>query len=315
MQNYLFVHFKESTTPEGEQVYFSVSRDGFNWEKINNADPVLWAYYGDKGVRDFTIVKNKFNNKYYIIATDLSLSYGMRNQYNHSWMEISQNGSKYFSMWESEDLCHWSEQSLVSVGGDFGCMWAPDVILDRENDEYILHWSSPLNIGDASHKAIFYSKTKDFKTFSPPELLYNNPNGGVIDSAMYFEDGFYYLFVKNEAERRIFLLKSTSPTQGWERCESFDKMMDPIANEAFEAPTAFKTDEGKWVLLLDYFGRPGKYQGYVPFVASSLAKADFVRSEEDFSFPYKFKHGTVLTITEEDYERLKQHIWEIEDNR
>ena len=54
-QAYLFVHFREKTTPDGEQVYFDISRDGFHWEAVNDGAPVLWAYYGDKGVRDFSI--------------------------------------------------------------------------------------------------------------------------------------------------------------------------------------------------------------------------------------------------------------------
>lgn len=41
MQAYLFVHFKEKTTPDGEQVYFGLSRDGFHWEEVNGGDPVL----------------------------------------------------------------------------------------------------------------------------------------------------------------------------------------------------------------------------------------------------------------------------------
>ena len=48
-QAYLFVHFREKTTPDGEQVYFDISRDGFHWEAVNDGAPVLWAYYGDKG--------------------------------------------------------------------------------------------------------------------------------------------------------------------------------------------------------------------------------------------------------------------------
>ena len=32
---YLFVHFKEKYTPDGEQVYFGLSRDGFTWEQTN----------------------------------------------------------------------------------------------------------------------------------------------------------------------------------------------------------------------------------------------------------------------------------------
>lgn len=50
-------------------------------------------------------------------------------------------------------------------------------------------------------------------------------------------------------------------------------------------------------------------QGYVPFVADSLASGKFVRSDASFSFPYGYKHGTILPITEEDYERIKNHDW------
>ncbi len=34
MQAYLFVHFREKTTPDGEQVYFGLSKDGFHWEEV-----------------------------------------------------------------------------------------------------------------------------------------------------------------------------------------------------------------------------------------------------------------------------------------
>ena len=78
MGAYLFVHFKEKRTPDGEQVYFGLSRDGFTWEAVNGGQPVLWAFYGDKGVRDHTIVRNQADGKYHILATDLSLAYGMR---------------------------------------------------------------------------------------------------------------------------------------------------------------------------------------------------------------------------------------------
>ena len=39
MQNYLFVHFREKTSPDGEQVYFAISRDGFQWEALNDRVP------------------------------------------------------------------------------------------------------------------------------------------------------------------------------------------------------------------------------------------------------------------------------------
>lgn len=38
-QAYLFVHFREKTTPDGEQVYFGISRDDFHWEAVNDGAP------------------------------------------------------------------------------------------------------------------------------------------------------------------------------------------------------------------------------------------------------------------------------------
>lgn len=56
-------------------------------------------------------------------------------------------------------------------------------------------------------------------------------------------------------------------------------------------------------------GVPGAGQGYVPFVADSLASGNFVRSDAAFSFPYGFKHGTILKISMEEYQRIKDHDW------
>lgn len=304
---YLFVHFREKTSPDGEQVYFGLSRDGFTWEEVNHGQPVLWAYYGDKGVRDFTITKCNETGRYYILATDLSLSYGMRNQYHHSWEEIGRNGSKFFSLWESTDLVSWSEQRLVKFGDDdFGCLWAPDIIFDKKERDYVIHWSSSHRRNDYGNKAIYYSRTKDFETFSKPEILYQKEDSGVIDSAMYEEDGKYYLFVKSEGNpERIILLEAESVTGPFERIKAFDESMKVVQAGLYEAPTAVCVEDGKWCLFLDYYGVPGAGQGYVPFVADSLASGRFVRSDKDFHFPYGYKHGTIIKISQEEYERIR----------
>lgn len=304
---YLFVHFREKSSPDGEQVYFGLSRDGFTWEEVNHGQPVLWAYYGDKGVRDFTIAKCEESGKYYILATDLSLSYGMRNQYHHSWEEIGRNGSKYFSLWESTDLVSWTEQRLVRFGDDdFGCLWAPDIIFDRKGGDYVVHWSSSHRRNNYGNKAIYYSRTKDFETFSEPEILYRKEDSGVIDSAMYEEDGKYYLFVKSEGNpERIILLEAENVTGPFERIRAFDESMQVVQAGLYEAPTAVRTEDGRWCLFLDYYGVPGAGQGYIPFVADSLASGRFVRSDKDFRFPYGYKHGTILRIGQEEYERIR----------
>lgn len=303
---YLFVHFKEKSTPDGEQVYFGLSKNGLTWEEVNHGQPVLWAYYGDKGVRDFTITKCVSTGKYYIFATDLSLSYGMRNQYHHSWDEIGRNGSKCLAVWESTDLVAWSEQKLVKLGDeDFGCLWAPDIIYDKKSGDYVLHWSSSHRCNDYGRKAIYYSRTKDFENFSKPEVLYRKEDSGVIDSAMYEEDGKYYLFVKSEGNpQNIILLESENVTGPFSRIRAFDESMMEIQEGKYEAPTAVRLENGKWGLFLDYYGVPGKGQGYVPFIADSLASGRFVRSDDSFHFPYGYKHGTIIKISGEEYERI-----------
>ena len=81
--------------------------------------------------------------------------------------------------------------------------------------------------------------------------------------------------------------------------------------DAFRQPdgTVVRLEDGRWCLFLDYYGVRGAGQGYVPFIASSLEKADFARSDCAFSFPFGFKHGTILPISEEEYCRMKTYDW------
>jgi|HigsolmetaGSP11D_1036233.scaffolds.fasta_scaffold10408_2 hypothetical protein len=303
---YLFVHFREKTTPDGEQVYFALSRDGYRWETVNDGKPVLWSDVGEQGVRDHTIVRTRYG-KFYILSTDLSLARNFRTKYRGSWANVSREGSRSLVMWESEDLVNWSRPRLLELGNeDFGCLWAPDILYDEARGDYVIHWSSSHASNNFGDKAIFYTRTRDFESFSPPQILCRKDGSGIIDSAIYFEDGMYYRFLKSERDpAAVILQKGRTLTGEYERIGSFDEEMAKLQQGVYEAPTAFRLKDGKWCLMLDYYGVPGEGQGYVPFVADSLASGRFIRSDESFSFPYGFKHGTVLQITMEEYERIR----------
>ena len=307
MEAYLFVHFKEKSTPDGEQVYFAVSQDGFNWETVNGGQPVLWSEKGEKGVRDHTIVRTK-EGKFYILATDLSLANCFNTKYKGSWANIGREGSKYLSMWESNDLVNWSEQKMIELGDEnFGNLWAPDVIYDHKNEDYVIHWSSAHASNNYGNKAIYYTRTKDFVTFTKPEMLCRKDDSGIIDSAIYEENGTFYRFLKSEANPEgIILEKGKTLTGEYSRIEAFDVEMAKLGHPAYEAPTAFKLSNGKWCLMLDFFGVKGEGQGYVPFIADDIESGRFIRSDDSFNFPYRFKHGTVLSITQEEYNALKK---------
>ena len=315
MQAYLFVHFRERKTPDGEQVYFGVSRDGFRWEMVNGGAPVLWSHLGEKGVRDCTIVRCAADGKYRILATDLSLAYHFRNKYRFDWPTVARNGSKCLAMWESDDLMNWSEQRLLRLGDEeFGCLWAPDILYDPKRDDYMIHWSSSHACNGYGDMGIYFCRTKDFITFTAPKRLYRKEGAGIIDSAIYEEDGLFHMFLKSDRDPERIILVSAEDSEGpYERNYEFDRSMEQIEAGMYEGPTAVRLEDGRWCLFLDYYGVPGAGQGYVPFVADKLASGQFVRADEKFSFPYGYKHGTILPIGMEEYEAIKNHDWSQRD--
>ena len=126
----------------------------------------------------------------------------------------------------------------------------------------------------------------------------------------YSENGAYFLFLKSDRNpERIILLKADHAQGPYTRVDAFDESMLAIEAGLYEGPTAVRLENGKWCLFLDYYGVPGDGQGYVPFLANSLESGQFVRADLDFSFPYGYKHGTVIPISLEEYQRIKHHHW------
>lgn len=309
MQAYLFAHFREKNTPDGEQVHFSISKDGFHWEQIHDGKPVIWCDKGEKGARDFTIIRHRSTGKFYILGTDLSLSYNLKTKYHGSWQEISSCGSTCLSMWESDDLVNWSEQRLVPIcNADYGCVWAPDIVYDESEENYVLHWSSSHKSSGYDRKGIYYSRTEDFIHFTEPQPLYCIEGKDYIDSAIYKEDGMYYMFLKSEDRMEtVLMLCSDKITGPYERVREFDESAGTLEKGVFEGPTAVRLEDGSWNLFLDYYGSKENIKGYIPFVMESLHNGHFKRKDTAFSFPYRMKHGTVLTISMQEYERIKDY--------
>ena len=124
---YLFVHFT-GEDENGEQIYFSVSKDGLHWMDLGSG-PALVSDIGEKGVRDPFLVRNCLNGKFYLMATDLRIA----NQ--KGWDTAQYNGSLNLILWESDTLTGWGSPYAV----DFpeirklqgGCVWAPEAFFDR----------------------------------------------------------------------------------------------------------------------------------------------------------------------------------------
>ncbi len=303
---YLFAHFKEKITVDGEAVYFSVSRDGFNWEKVNNGEPMLMSHLGDKGCRDIEIVR-LHTGGFVIITTDLCIVRQMDENYQVDWKHINSHGSKSLCIWKTDDLITFSPQKLQHFGrDDFGCMWAPEVFFDEENEEYLIHWGSTVKETDYKHMSIYCSTTKDFEEFSPPKLFFTKENE-ILDSHIRKFGDTYHLFYKNSSNPPMNMHATSKKLYGpYIHDDEFQKYMETeIKNPgSYEGATSFVLPDGRWCLLLDFFGCEKEKMGYVPFVSPKPGDCNFTRMDSGFSFPYGFKHGGVVEITEEEYNRL-----------
>lgn len=301
MGAYLFAHFvgTESSAAE-EQIYFSVSTDGTTWKTLNSGAPVLTSTVGEKGVRDPYILRGE-DGKFFVIATDLSI-YNRRDDSNR-WGTCQTSGSKSIVIWESSDIVNWSEASLVKVAPDnAGCTWAPEAVYDAEKDMYMVFWASKTSADNYATQRMYKSYTKDFKTFTEPEIYIDGGNISNIDTTITNYKGVYYRFTKNESKSSVTMMSSTSLSDGWKDVSTYT-INGAAGNTVtgYEGPTIYKINgEDKWCLLLDYYS---KSQGYKPFVTSDITKGVFT-SASDFSMDTKYRHGTVMPITTAEYNAL-----------
>ncbi len=305
---YLSVHFREKLTPDGEQVHFAVSSDGYNWESLNGGRPVLESKLGTSGVRDIEIIR-RADGKFSILATDLCVVKRMDENHNIDWKDINHNGSKCLSYWESDDLINFSEQQLLYFGrDDFGCLWAPEITYDEDNKEYLIHWGSTVKEDGFNHMSIYCCRTKEFRSFSYPELFFTKDNE-ILDSHLMKHGDKWHLFYKNSNNPSGNMHETSDNINGpFVHDDEFDALVRYYTNGgSYEGATTYTLPDGRWCLMLDFFGCPKEQMGYVPFVSKAEGDTAFKRADSEFSFPYGFKHGRFIQITEEEYCRLKKY--------
>ncbi len=305
---YLFSHFREKITPDGEQVYFALSKDGFNWKQLNNGKPILTSTMGEKGCRDIEVTRLK-SGGFVILTTDLSIAYRMDENYQVNWKEVNSTGSKFLCMWKTKDFITFSQQKRIHFGrDDFGCLWAPEIFYDDINDEYLIHWGSTVAEDNFTHMSIFCSTTKDFENFSEPKLFFTKSNE-ILDTHLVKFDGIYHLFYKNAEHPSMNMHATSNNLYGpYEHDKAFEDYMSTLEKPgSYEAPTTIILPDGRWCLMLDFFGCEKDNMGYVPFVSDKPGDSNFKRSDESFSFPYGFKHGGIIKITDDEYKAIEKH--------
>ncbi|MDQ6417890.1 LamG-like jellyroll fold domain-containing protein [Paenibacillus sp. LHD-117] len=301
LAGYYYTYFRSNLYGDGESqnIHLATSKDGLFWDDMNNNEPILHATLGTKGVRDSYIIRAPEGDRFYLIGTDLDANLG-------NWGAYSGNGSKSIYVWQSDDLINWSEPRLIPIAPDnAGNMWAPETIYDPNTGEYIVYFASNLPAGpnDPGHHRILYVKTRDFWTFSEAKTYkHRTPEYSIIDTSMLAFAGNYYRFTKNEKDVTIMLEKSDKPLG------EFTLVKEKVADQgSVEGPGIFKLNgQDKFLLYMDGYG--ARNDGFFPTIAESpedLDQGNFrALDKTEFRMPTGAKHGSMLPITQEEYDRV-----------
>jgi hypothetical protein len=304
---YLFVYFTGEGTANGEQVYFALSRGNnpLSFQQLNGGQPVLSSTVGTTGVRDPFIIRSPAGDRFFLIATDLKI-FG-----NGNWDAAQRQGSKSIVVWESTDLVSWGSPRLVGVSPDTaGNTWAPEAFYDTSLGRFVVFWASKIyavsdpNHTGNTHNRMMYATTQDFRSFSAAQVWYD-PGYSVIDSTVITVGSTYYRYTKDERGGTACGQFITSHTSTNLLSTNWALQRECVGQGSLsrgEGPLVFKSNtENRWYLFIDEFGG----RGYVPFESTNLADGQWIPSA-GYSLPASPRHGTVLPVTQAEYDRLLQ---------
>ncbi len=320
-ERYLFAYFTADTLA-GENIHLAASQgnSAMSWDVLNGGSPVLTSSEGTRGLRDPFILRSAEGDRFFLIATDLSIGSGT------SWDSALDNGSTYLEIWESTDLTTWSEQRHVEVSGPFASMtWAPEAYWDEAAGEYVVYWSSRLFLDatrpydkagtpNYTYSKVMYSTTRDFVSFTPAKVW--QEAGDRIDSTVIEDDGTFYRFTK-EVTGCVDIVQESSPSlraltvpgdYAWETDASCISKTARNTTRTTEGPTIFRANqgdtslpagvaEGFYLFVDDFTGA-----GYLPLFSESLENPQWQTVAG--ALP-RSRHGSVLPVTLGQWESAK----------
>lgn len=305
---YLFAYFRnDAKSTNGENVFYAVSKDGYNYEALNGGVPVASASQGTGHSRDPYIMKAQdgAEYKYYMVATDANTT----NNYNNTGLHT----------WGSNDLITWDELANPQFATDKGggsktitnMCWAPEAIWDPVAGQYMVYFATNEADSAANESAkIYYSYTADFRTFSKKQVLFD-PGYGVIDADITPYGNGYVMLYKKEASsgtgaKKVWYTfktgKSPSNSDG-EYDAANAKVFESVSNTQAEGPQVFPiSGTSSYGVLVDYFSDGGFGFSYTSdFESYSKISADNCSINH-----LNPSHGCIIPISDMEYYNLSQ---------
>ena len=274
-------------------LYLAWSPDGYTWKTVPSS-PFIKPVLEDKIMRDPCIQQGP-DGVFHMVWTT-------------SW---TKGGFGYAS---SKDLLHWSEQIYVPSMAhepDVLNTWAPELTYDTANKQWLIYWASTIKGRFAStdpkqaegnkilNHRLYLTTTKDFKTFSPTTLFYDD-GFSVIDATIVPVKDAFALVMKDEridpvARKDLRIAWSDKVTGPFgHAADSFSR---PLLNEWIEGPTITKIGD-TWFLYADAY----RSKHYVLFTTMDFATWKDETSR--LTHPKQMRHGTAFPVSKAVLELL-----------
>jgi len=284
---YLFAYFL-GNAPEQERLSYAVSLDGYNFKALNNGNAVWKSSAGTECIRDPYIFKGE-DGLYHLLATDMKSSLG--------W-----SSNRNLVSAKSTDLVHWFDDTIIEIANKYPSMtgadraWAPQAIYDSEKESYMIYFAARVP-GIDSRTIMYYAYSKDLKKLdTDPTLLFAPKNGNdAIDSDIIYENGKYYMYYKNETNKRIYLAESEHANGPYTEIKQVSE-----GSIGVEGPNIYRligTD--KWLMMSDAYG-----DGYYVMQETTDLENFTTVNRSSYSFNFTPRHGYVIPINSDQYNAL-----------
>ncbi len=288
-KQYIFTYF----VGNGEDgLHLAHSTDGLKWEAMGDGKSYLKPDVGrDKLMRDPCVIKSS-DGKFHMVWTS-------------GWHD------QIIAYANTEDFVNWSPQISIPVMTHEPTSknsWAPEVFYDKKQRQYLIFWATTIpnrhsDIADSEKEKglnhrMYYTKTKDFKTFSPTKIFFD-PDFSVIDATLIKYKKKFWMVLKNEnpnpPEKNLRLSNSKNAEGPYET-----NVSEKITGDYWaEGPTTLKIGEYIYV----YFD---KYRDHKYGAIRSKDMKTWEDISDKVSFPKGLRHGTVLKVSEAIFEQFSK---------
>jgi hypothetical protein len=290
-QDYLFAYF----TGNGEDgLHFARSTDGLTWTAVAGGRSFLTPAVGSRLMRDPSISRGP-DGTYHLVWTT-------------GWWD------RGIGLAHSTNLIDWSEQQFVPVmehEPDAQNCWAPEIFFDDERGRYLIVWSTTipgrfpktdpegagLSRGDRANHRLYFVETRDFRSFSPAKLLYDD-GFNVIDAFIVKADRDRYVMIMKDETLRPAPKKHLRVAEAKQPDGPYGPASAAVSIDWVEGPSALKVGD-EWIVYYDEYTR----KQYGAIRSSALTTWTLV---PQISFPFGARHGTAFAVPAGVVERLRR---------